>query len=85
MEPGFQVTVETARYGIDFIERQRLQQGLTQVQISDGAGEDDGKALRYYRMKRRGDIMLSAFIRYARAAGYNVVLTRKEHHEEQSI
>lgn len=68
--------IQTARAGIDFIEREREAQQLPKARISAAAcSTDEGR--QYWRMLRSGNVQLSWFIRYARAIGYTVIL-RKE-------
>jgi hypothetical protein len=69
--------IETARAGVDFIERERRRLGYTQERISELAHPEDVRK-HYPRMCAQGETKLSDYIRYARAAGYNVVLIKRE-------
>lgn len=73
--------VQTARAGIDMIERERRERGLSLYRICDLADAPDHR--KFWRMVRGGDVKLSWFIRYARAIGYEMVLVRKEEDREK--
>lgn len=74
--------VRTARDGVDKLDAVRRQQGISQMQISDMAGMPDTGSL-YCRMYKRGDVALSKYLRFLRAAGYEIIIRQKEDADEK--
>ena len=74
--------IRTARDGIDTLDAERRQQGITQMRISEMADTPDVGQW-YSRMYGRGDVMMSKFLRFARAAGYELVMVKKEGTDEK--
>ena len=69
--------IRTARDGIDTLDAERRKQGLSQMKISEMADTPDvGQC--YARMYGRGDVMMSKFLRFLRATGYELVMIKKE-------
>ena len=68
--------IQNARVGIDAIERERRQKGLSLYKMCEAAEAPDNK--KYWRMVKGGDVKLSWFIRYARATGYEIALIKRE-------
>lgn len=73
--------VQTARAGIDIIERERRERGLSLYCICDIADAPDNR--KFWRMVRGGDVKLSWFIRYARAIGYELMLVKRDEAAKQ--
>ena len=69
--------IRTARDGVDELDRVRREQGLSQMAISRFANMPD-VGQQYYRMFRSGDITLSKYLRFLRAAGYELMMVRNE-------
>lgn len=77
MKQLFYSVIRTARDGVDELDRLRLEQGLTQMAISHMADmPDDG--MQYYRMYKSGDVKISKFLRFLKAAGYELMIMKKE-------
>ena len=69
--------IRTARDGVDELDRLRREKGLTQMEISKCADMSD-VGQQYYRMYKSGDVMISKFLRFLKAAGYEMMLVRKD-------
>jgi hypothetical protein len=69
--------VQTARDGIDTLDAERRRQGISQMRISELADTPDVGQW-YARMYGRGDVMLSKYLRFLRATGYELVMVKKE-------
>lgn len=69
--------VRTARDGIDTLDTVRREQEISQMQISELAEMPD-VGMSYLRMYGRGDVVLSKFLRFLRATGYELVMIKKE-------
>ena len=69
--------IRTARDGVDELDRVRREKGLSQMAISQLADMPD-VGQQYYRMYRSGDVTVSKFLRFLRAAGYELIMMRKE-------
>ena len=69
--------IRTARDGVDELDRVRREQGLSQMEISKCADMPD-VGQQYYRMYRSGDVMISKFLKFIHAAGYELMLVRKD-------
>ena len=69
--------VQSARDGIDRLDEARRERGLSQMKISDIAGMLDTGSL-YCRMYKRGDVSLSKYIKFLRAAGCRLVIMQEE-------
>ena len=69
--------IRTAREGVDELDKARREKGLSQMTISHLADmPDDG--MQYYRMYKSGDVKISKFLRFLKAAGYELLLMKKE-------
>ena len=69
--------IRTAREGVDELDRARREKGLSQMSISHLADmPDDG--MQYFRMYKSGDVKISKFLRFLQAAGYELLLMKKE-------
>lgn len=69
--------IRTARDGVDELDEQRRQRNLTQMSISEMADMPD-TGQQYARMYKSGDVKLSKFLKYLRAAGLKLVMMREE-------
>lgn len=69
--------IRTARFAVDEIDRIRRDAKISQMKISELADTPD-VGQQYARMYGSGDAMLSKFLRFARALGYELVLVKKE-------
>ena len=69
--------VRTARDGIDTLDAERRKLGMSQMRISELADTPDVGQW-YSRMYGRGDVMMSKFLRFLRATGYELVMVKKE-------
>ena len=69
--------VRTARDGIDTLDTVRREHGISQMQISELAEMPD-VGMSYLRLYGRGDVVLSKFLRFLRATGYELVMVKKE-------
>lgn len=69
--------IHTARDGVDELDRLRREQGLSQMGISILADMPD-EGQQYYRMYRSGEVKLSKFLKFLKAAGYELILIKKE-------
>ena len=69
--------VRTARDGIDALDAERRKLGMSQMRISELADTPDVGQW-YSRMYGRGDVMMSKFLRFLRATGYELVMVKKE-------
>lgn len=69
--------VRTARFGVDELDRIRRAQDISQMRISELADAPD-VGQQYARMFGSGDAMLSKFLRFAHALGYELVMVKKE-------
>lgn len=69
--------IRTARDGVDELDRVRREQGLTQMEISKLADMPD-VGQQYYRMYRSGEVVLSKYLRFLRAAGYDLIMIKRE-------
>lgn len=69
--------IRTARFGVDELDRIRRSQNISQRMISEMADAPD-VGQQYARMYGSGDAMLSKFLRFARALGYELVMVKKE-------
>lgn len=67
----------TAREGIDKLDNERRKQGISQLKISEIADTPDVGQW-YYRMYGRGDVMLSKYLRFLHATGFELVMVKKE-------
>lgn len=76
------IRIKNAREGINTVDAQRVKCGMTQMRISEVAGAND-TGQTYGRMWRSGDCRLSTFLRFARAAGYDIILAKKEEQDEK--
>lgn len=79
---GEWVEIETARDGIDTLDRIRMEKGLSQMGISHQAeAEDEGQ--KYYRMYRNKRVKLGTYLRFLRAVGWKMVIVRAEDEDEE--
>ena len=69
--------IRTARDGVDELDRVRREQGLSQMAISKLADMPD-VGQQYYRMYRSGDVSISKYLRFLRAAGYELMMIKRE-------
>ena len=69
--------IRTARDGVDELDEQRRLRNMTQMGISELADMPD-TGQQYARMYKSGDVKLSKYLKYLRAAGLTLVLMRKE-------
>ena len=69
--------IRTARDGIDTLDAERRRQGMSQMRISELADTPDVGQW-YARMYGRGDVMMSKFLRFLRATGYELVMVKKQ-------
>lgn len=69
--------IRTARDGVDELDRVRREQGLSQMAISELAQMPD-VGMQYTRMYRSGDVKISKFLRFLKAAGYELMIVKKE-------
>ena len=69
--------IRTARFAVDELDRIRRDQNISQMKISELADSPD-VGQQYARMYGSGDAMLSKFLRFARALGYELVMIKKE-------
>lgn len=69
--------IRTARDGVDELDRVRRENGVSQMKISlDADTPDVGQ--QYARMFGRGDVMLSKYLRFLRAMGYELIMVKKQ-------
>jgi hypothetical protein len=76
IQVGYAV-IQTAREGIQELDRVRIQQGITQMEISERADMPD-TGRQYSRMYGGGDVKLSKFLRFARALGLDLMIVKRE-------
>jgi len=70
-------TINTARDGVNELDRLRLEEKMSQMKISQLADmPDDGT--QYYRMYKSGDIKISKFLRFLKALGYQLVIMKED-------
>lgn len=69
--------IRTARDGIDTLDAERRKQGLSQMRISELADTPDVGQW-YSRMFGRGDVMMSKYLRFLHATGYELIMIKKE-------
>ena len=69
--------IQTARDGVDELDAVRRGRGLSQMKISELAGTPD-VGQQYARMYGSGDVMLSKYLRFLRALGYELVIKERE-------
>ena len=69
--------IRTARDGVDELDKVRREQGLSQMAISRLANMPD-VGQQYYRMFRSGDVTISKYLKFLRAAGYDLMMVKKE-------
>jgi len=69
--------IRTAREGIDTLDEIRKEQKISQMNISELADMPD-VGMQYHRMYRSGDIKISKFLRFLKALGYNLVITKED-------
>jgi len=69
--------IRTARFAVDELDRIRRDQNISQMKISELADSPD-VGQQYARMYGSGDAMLSKFLRFARALGYELVMIKRE-------
>lgn len=69
--------IRTARFAVDELDRIRRDQNISQMKISELADSPD-VGQQYARMYGSGDAMLSKFLRFARALGYELVMIKKD-------
>lgn len=69
--------IRSARDGIDTLDAERRRLGMSQMGISAMADTPDVGQW-YARMWGSGDVKMSKFLRFARAAGYEIVMVKKE-------
>ena len=69
--------IQTARDGVDELDKLRREQGLSQMDISHMADMPD-EGMQYCRMYKSGDAKISKFIRFLRAAGYDLMIMKRE-------
>ncbi len=69
--------IQTAREGIQELDRIRIQQGITQMEISELADMPD-TGRQYSRMYGGGDVKLSKYLRFLRVLGFELVIAKKE-------
>ena len=72
--------IRTARDGIDTLDAERRKMGISQMRISELADTPDVGQW-YSRMYGRGDVMMSKFLRFLRATGYELVMVKKKEDE----
>ena len=69
--------IQTAREGIDELDKLRMEQGITQMEISERADmPDTGK--QYSRMYGGGDVKLSKYLRFLSAVGCDLMVVKRE-------
>lgn len=69
--------IKTARDGVDELDRVRREQGLSQMAISRLANMPD-VGQQYYRMYKSGDVTISKYLKFLRAAGYDLMMVKRE-------
>lgn len=69
--------IRTARDGIDTLDAERRKQGLSQMRISELADTPDVGQW-YSRMFGRGDVMMSKYLRFLHATGYELIMIKTE-------
>lgn len=69
--------IRTARDGVDELDEQRRMLNISQMSISELADMPD-TGQQYARMYKSGDVKLSKYLKFLRAAGLKLVLMRKE-------
>lgn len=69
--------ITTAREGVDELDKVRREQGLSQMEISHRADMPD-EGTQYYRMYKSGDVKISKFLRFLKAAGYDLLIMKRE-------
>lgn len=69
--------IQTAREGVDELDRLRREMGLSQMGISQLADMPD-EGQQYYRMYRSGEVKLSKFLKFLKVTGYELILIKKE-------
>lgn len=67
--------IHTAREGVDELDRVRREQGLSQMTISELAQMPD-VGMQYFRMYKSGDVKISKFLKFLRAAGYELMIVK---------
>lgn len=73
--------IKTARDGIDELDKQRRAMGISQMRISELADTPDVGQW-YARMYGSGDVKLSKYLRFLNAAGYELIMAKKEESAE---
>lgn len=68
--------IQTARDGVDELDRVRVKNNVTQMRISEMADAPD-TGQQYARMFKSGDVMLSKYLRFLRAMGYELIMVKK--------
>ena len=69
--------VQTAREGIEELDRLRIEKGITQMEISELADmPDTGK--QYSRMYGGGDVKLSKYLRFLSAVGCDLMIIKRD-------
>ena len=69
--------IQTAREGVDELDRLRREMGLSQMGISQLADMPD-EGQQYYRMYRSGEVKLSKFLKFLKVTGYELNQKKKE-------
>ena len=68
--------IQTAREGIEELDRIRIEEGITQMGISEMADmPDTGK--QYSRMYGGGDVKLSKYLRFLSAVGCDLMIVKR--------
>jgi hypothetical protein len=68
--------LHSAREAIDQLDRIRWERGITQAELTELAGYEESR--RYWRMVASGDVKLSVFLRFARAAKIGIMMLGDE-------
>ena len=69
--------IRTARDGVDELDKARRDGNITQMRIAELADTPD-VGQQYARMFRSGDVMLSKYLRFLHAMGYELIMVKKE-------
>ena len=77
MKQASYYVINSARDGIDELDRIRRDQGISQMRFSEMANIQD-VATQYFRMYKSGDVTLGKFLRYLKAIGFRLVMIKGE-------
>ena len=77
MEQDSNSVIHTARDGVNKLDAVRRAKGYSQMRISELAKTPD-VGQQYARMYGSGDVMLSKYLRFLQAVGFELVMVKKE-------